>query len=243
MKKLSVILCFFYCGIVSAQSISIDIQANRNKSLKNLLTGKVNFSKDTRFVKVPSNYCQNGKVIYTRKATCEAFLKMAKKAKQDGISLRIISGCRSFNHQKGIWERKWVSSKFQAPNATEKAKKILKYSSMPMTSRHHWGTDIDLNSLNNSYFEKGQGKKIYDWLVKNAPKYGFCQVYTDKKIAGRTGYEMEKWHWSYMPIARELLRDFNKNIDYSDIKGFKGSEQGKKLKVLEFYINGIHSCE
>ena len=44
-------------------------------------------------------------------------------------------------------------------------KEIMKYSSMPSTSRHHWGTDIDLNSLENSYFEKGEGKKYsIGWL-------------------------------------------------------------------------------
>ncbi|NJK84501.1 MAG: M15 family metallopeptidase [Saprospiraceae bacterium] len=45
------------------------------------------------------------------------------------------------------------------PNPQERALKILKYSSMPGTSRHHWGTDIDLNSFSNSYFEQGEGKK------------------------------------------------------------------------------------
>ena len=52
---------------------------------------------------------------------------------------------------------------------------------MPSTSRHHWGTDIDLNSLNNSYFSSGKGLKEYDWLTTNANHYGFYQVYTDEK--------------------------------------------------------------
>ena len=56
------------------------------------------------------------------------------------------------------------------------AKTILLYSSMPTTSRHHWGTDMDINSLENSYFASGQGLKEYTWLKKNAAKFGFCQV-------------------------------------------------------------------
>ena len=38
---------------------------------------------------------------------------------------------------------------------------------MPSTSRHHWGTDLDLNNLNNSYFTSGKGKKIYKGSEKN----------------------------------------------------------------------------
>ncbi|MFM9004881.1 MAG: D-alanyl-D-alanine carboxypeptidase family protein [Flavobacteriales bacterium] len=40
----------------------------------------------------------------------------------------------------------------------------MKFSSMPGTSRHHWGTDIDLNSVEPSYFLSGKGLLIYQWL-------------------------------------------------------------------------------
>jgi len=49
---------------------------------------------------------------------------------------------------------------------------------MPGTSRHHWGTDVDLFSLDNKFFESGDGKIWYSWMVQNAAKYGFCQPYT-----------------------------------------------------------------
>ena len=39
---------------------------------------------------------------------------------------------------------------------------------MPSTLRQHWGINIDLNNFTNSCFEKGQGEKEYDWLLKNA---------------------------------------------------------------------------
>ena len=95
---------------------------------------------------------------------------------------------------------------------------------MPSTSRHHWGTDIDLNNLQNSYFEKGEGKKIFDWLVKNAFKYGFHMTYDNQEESKRTGYKMEKWHWSYMPISEQYLLQFNQYIKYEDICSFKGSK-------------------
>ena len=113
---------------------------------------------------------------------------------------------------------------------------------MPMCSRHHWGTDLDLNSLENSYFSSGKGLKIYEWLTKHAPDYGFCQVYTNKKINNRTGYEEEKWHWSYMPIARQNLMRYNKTVKITDIKGFLGWETASEVNIIEAYVNGIQDC-
>lgn len=132
--------------------------------------------------------------------------------------------------------KKWNEHKNIEP--IERAKKILEYSSMPSTSRHHWGTDIDINSLDNSYFTKGKGKKEYEWLVKNANDFGFYQVYTNKNN-GRKGYNMEKWHWSYLPLANKYLNYYNKNIKYKDIKGFNGSKFAKKLNIIKDYVNGV----
>lgn len=109
---------------------------------------------------------------------------------------------------------------------------------MPSTSRHHWGTDMDLNSLNNSYFASGKGKKIYDWLTNNAYKYGFYQVYTDK-VNGRTGYNLERWHWSYLPLASAYLEQYNTTINYSDIISFEGSDLAEEIKVIPEFVNGV----
>jgi len=32
-----------------------------------------------------------------------------------------------------------------------------------LSSRHHWGTDIDIYSLNNVDFLSGEGRDIYKW--------------------------------------------------------------------------------
>ena len=139
---------------------------------------------------------------------------MHAAAKQDGINLQIVSGTRNFEEQKGIWERKWELN-FKALNDSVKtAKKILLFSSMPCTSRHHWGTDMDLNSLNNKYFESGQGLKEYKWLQEHGSKFGFCQVYDDKAVTKRKGYELEKWHWSYMPVSSMFLKQYKEKITY-----------------------------
>ena len=201
---------------------------------KNIVLGKFNYRKDTSFVKVDK--CHSSKKIYLNKEVYNAFVQMFYQAKFENNNLKIISGTRNFYEQKVIWERKWKRYKNLIP--ITRAKKILEYSSMPSTSRHHWGTDIDLNNLNNSYFEKGRGKKEYNWLVNNANKYGFYLVYTPKEN-GRKGYNMEKWHWSYMPLAKKCLKFYNESIRIGDINGFKGAELSKELDVISSYVNGI----
>ena len=205
-------------------------------SEKNYLIGKTNFSKDSCFKRLPSKHC-NGRTIYLRTEVAEAFERMRIAAQKDSIVLTVLSGARSFEQQKAIWERKWNGLQDKKPK--EKALKILKYSSMPMSSRHHWGTDIDLNSLENDYFGKGKGLKVYQWLIKHAAEYGFCQVYSDKKASDRTGYEMEKWHWSYMPLSRQLLEQYNKTVKTEDFKGFVGCEMATEVDIIGKYVNGV----
>ena len=209
--------------------------------------GKVEYQQHAEFVKVPEASA-NRSGMYLRKEALEAFLRMQEKAKGEGVNLTIISAARNFNHQKTIWEAKWNGARKVGgkdlsqtiPDPALRAKEILKYSSMPGTSRHHWGTDIDINSLNPTYFESGKGKKEYDWLRLNAPEFGFCQVYSAKGNDRKHGYEEEKWHWSYVPIASKFTEYFKRSIGEKDISGFDGSSALPFTEVLK-YVNGIAS--
>lgn len=174
--------------------------------------------------------------LYLNSIVYSAFVQMFNAAEEDGISLRIISGTRNFDEQKTIWERKW--QRLLDLDPLSRTQQILEFSSMPATSRHHWGTDIDLNNLENSYFENGKGKAEYEWLVCNAHKFGFYQVYTSKD-SGRPGYAEEKWHWSYMPLAAVYLKAYNALVSYADIAGFEGSNLAELKQMIENYVNGI----
>ena len=204
---------------------------------KDFLLGKFDYKTDERFVLVDKKWAD--KEIYLQKKTYEAFLKMAEQAKKDGIDLKIVSGTRNFNEQKAIWEKKWKSNEKKIKKNKENALKILSFSSMPSTSRHHWGTDIDINSVEEDYFQDEKGKKIYRWLVENASKYGFCQVYSNKKNGKRTGYNEEVWHWSYMPLSNYYLENYIKNITFKDITGFIGSESAKEIDMIKNYVQGV----
>lgn len=96
---------------------------------------------------MPEAYSAKESTQYLRKEAMQAFSSMHDAAKQDGITLKIISATRTFFAQKAIWEAKWSDAAELYPNAYTRAKYILRYSAMPGTSRHHWGTDIDINSI------------------------------------------------------------------------------------------------
>ena len=232
-----------------SQSASITDTMN-NKSIyidANFVMGKFEPKSHPDFVPIAAKYA-NRKGLYLQKSAYQAFTNMHADALKAGVQLQIRSASRNFNYQKGIWERKWtgqtkVSGQNLAktqPNPVQRAKTILRYSSMPGSSRHHWGTDIDLNSFENSWFATGEGLKLYQWLQNNAANYGFCQVYTSKVQTARTGYEEEKWHWSYRPLAREYTTFAKKYINAQQFTGFKGAKVAADVHIVKDYVLGIN---
>ena len=241
----SIVLVLVSCNLKSKKGNSVktvNIQTDTIKPIekpesnltKAFVLGKFNYKTDSTFTKASLEH--SAKTLYPNKVVYADYIKMYKAAKKEGIDLTILSGTRNFNEQKNIWERKW--NKYKTLDPITRAQKILERSAMPSSSRHHWGTDLDLNSLSNSYFSSGKGKATYDWLQANANNYGFYQVYTNKEN-GRTGYNLEKWHWSYLPLASRYLDFYNTNVTISDISGFEGSELARDLNIIEYYINGI----
>ncbi|MBU45447.1 MAG: hypothetical protein CMN76_19705 [Spirochaetaceae bacterium] len=184
------------------------------------------------------------KGMVLRKETVEALKKLHYRFKKDHPEIRfwVQSATRPFYSQKGIWEAKWngqrkVSGKDlrTVKDPLERARMILQYSSMPGTSRHHWGTDFDINSLNPAYYRSGTGKVIYEWMLENAPDFGFCLVYTEGRSGG---YQWEPWHWSYRPLAAPMLSDWNRLYEDKKIRAeFAGSSAA--FHLAPEYVNTI----
>lgn len=207
------------------------------------LTGKFDPATHPDFVAVDPAYA-SASGFHLHREAYEAFRRMHTAAQADGVALIILSATRNFERQRSIWDAKWTGQRksngvfvHTIADPRERALEILKVSSMPGASRHHWGTDIDLNALNNDYFSEGVGEKVYDWLVANAADYGFCQPYT----AGRpTGYTEERWHWSYQPLAGPLTQAAANQLTDEQISGFLGDETAVSIGVVEKYILGIN---
>jgi hypothetical protein len=211
------------------------------------LIGNVDPANDPAFARIPEKYIA-GSRVWGHKDAVAAFVRMAEAAAVNGYELKVVSAFRSFSDQKQIWDDKWTGKTLvergklpkTVPDPKARARKILEYSSMPGTSRHHWGTDFDLNSLNNSYFNTRDGKRFYDWLTLHALEYGFCQVYSAKGADRPTGYEEEKWHWSYMPVASWYLKQYPVDVGYERLTGFQGAEAAKDIDVIKNYVQGIN---
>ena len=173
-----------------------------------------------------------------------AFRRMYSEASRDGVSLTIISGLRTFDYQRYIWEKKWKqleAHKDQNGGRVSIAHTILKYSAMPAASRHHWGTEVDLNSLENSWFATRAGARVYAWLKENAARFGYCQVYSapDLTTPPRSGYSEERWHWSYIPVSSSLLKNYLANVGDGLIRGFSGDDLVGRLRIRDQYVSGI----
>ncbi|MBR5238413.1 MAG: M15 family metallopeptidase [Paludibacteraceae bacterium] len=200
---------------------------------KSLLLGKFDPSTDSNFVAIPSHMTTHTN-IYCHRQTLQAYIAMRDSALCDGITLTIVSATRNFDRQRQIWERKWQNTQ---GNDSNKIRQIMRYSSMPGTSRHHWGTDLDFISVETDYWTHGEGLRIYQWLCANAHKFGFFQPYTSDPT--RTGYAEERWHWSYAPLSKPYLEAYQQQITPSDITGFSGSYLVDSLKIIQSHVLGI----
>ncbi len=150
----------------------------------------------------------------------DTFQKMKNEALKSGIQLEVVSAYRSFNRQKEIWNRKYSTFTSQGLSPIGAINKIIEYSTIPGTSRHHWGTDIDLIDsavqrpnnvlLEKHYIDEGVFCRMKEWMDQNASKFDFYEVYTN--TPGRKGFKYEPWHFSYAPLSKPMLKTYL-NID------------------------------
>jgi LAS superfamily LD-carboxypeptidase LdcB len=148
----------------------------------------------------------------------KAFLEMKDAALKDGINIKVVSSYRNFEKQKSIWETKYKRFTSQGLSPQDAINKIIEYSTIPGTSRHHWGTDIDIIDENGKYsgdvlvpskfHGNGPFCKLKDWLDLNANKYGFYLVYTNN--SNRKGFKYEPWHYSYASVSIPMLKAYKK---------------------------------
>jgi hypothetical protein len=135
--------------------------------------------------------------------------------------------------KKTVDRAKWL-----AETSKKRLDIIIQFSSLPGTSRHHWGTEVDFNSTNVADWQPAAGSKpagqffeLGQWLQSNAGKAGFVQSYT----AGRKGgYQEEPWHYSYAPIAKSLRQMYNDKVNLEkDVKDKIEAEFNKRAKAAK----------
>ena len=175
-----------------------------------------NYSRDILIGKGTPNLL--GDSFKMQQETYENFLLMKAAAAKENINIEVVSAYRSFRRQKDIYEGKYRRFTAQGMNPMAAIEKIIEYSTIPGTSRHHWGTDIDIIDANaprpqsvlqpEHFHGKGPFCKLKDWLDQNAESFGFFEVYTDN--AHRKGFKYEPWHFSYAPVSKPMLEEYKK---------------------------------
>lgn len=128
-----------------------------------------------------------------RKVASRALEKMFRAAEKKKIILYGVSGYRSYQRQKNIYNRNVALHGKKATDAL---------SAKPGTSEHQTGLTIDVSSssmsglLSKRFATTREGK----WLAKNAHKYGYVVRYPQGK-AKITGYSYEPWHIRYVGVT------------------------------------------
>lgn len=115
-----------------------------------------------------------------------AFDEMQAAAAAEGITLKIISGYRSYTQQTKTY------ATYAARDGEDAADR---YSARPGHSEHQTGLAMDINSLWQSFADTAEGK----WLAEHCAEYGFIIRYgADKET--ETGFMYEPWHIRYLGL-------------------------------------------
>ncbi len=173
-----------------------------------------------------------------QKSANEAYIAMKNEAEKSGIKIHIVSSYRSFDHQKQIWTRKYRKNIADGLTPQKSINKIIEYSTIPGTSRHHWGTEIDIvdgnfintpNLLSENNFKKGfPFFKLKTWLQDHANTFNYHIVYTNDP--NRSGFKYEPWHYSYKPLSIEYLKQYR---DLNLVQILKN----EKIEGSEYFSN------
>src|SRR5262249_35620771 len=118
-------------------------------------------------------------------------------AEDDGVNLRAASSYRSFDTQ-AILKGSYTVHYGTGANA---------FSADQGYSEHQLGTTLDFTTkeIGANWSSAFEGSDGYEWLIKNAYKFGFVISYPK----GNTYYIYEPWHWRYVGegLAKDLHDD------------------------------------
>lgn len=188
-----------------------------------------------------------------RRRASEAFIDMSADARKEGIEICSVSDYRDFDHQKRIWNKKFQKYTNLGLGHQQIVKKIIEYSAMPGTSRHHWGTDMDvidaskpkpIDVLQPEHFEEGGAfGDLRRWLKENSHNYDFFEVYTNNP--GRKGFKYEPWHISFAELSVPMLKQYlntpmEKYVIDETMKGSKKFSKEFLSWYKDAYVLGIN---
>ena len=141
-----------------------------------------------------------------RAEAARAARTMMDAAKAEGVTLTVSSAYRSYAVQQQTYQH-WVSV-----NGQRLADQL---SARPGYSEHQTGLAIDFSSPEGCRLEECYRDTLAgQWLVKNAPRYGYILRFPDGRQSV-TGYRFEPWHYRYVgvQIAQEYVSSGAKTFE------------------------------
>ena len=171
----------FYTNIISVTEPGrLDVICNKYYQLSNSFTPE-------NLVNVSSGYFVNdGKEYKLTQNALDAFVKMADAAKKEDLTIKIISGYRTYAYQENLY------NKYKANNGQAAADR---FSARPGHSEHETGLAIDINDVSQAF----ENTREFVWLQENAHLYGYILRYPEGKES-TTGYMYEPWHYRYLGV-------------------------------------------
>lgn len=125
--------------------------------------------------------------------------ELLEEAHEDGIELQVLSGYRSFEEQETLKNTYTVQYGVGAN----------KFSADQGYSEHQLGTTVDFTTPEiGSNLDLLEQTSAYEWLIKNAYKYGFTMSYPENNEY----YQYEPWHWRF--VGEDLAGDLHQNDKY-----------------------------
>lgn len=165
-------------------------------------------------------------VLMCDRDAAKALPDLFSDAFDKGFELRIASAYRSFYKQFKIFDDK-LKGKRPVLDANEnpmdisslsdeqKVLEIIRFSSIPGFSRHHFGTDFDIYAVNllpegkqleltaREYQKGNYFYKLGQYLSQNLNKFGF-----NRPFNGKGTIAFEPWHISFSKKADECIDAF-----------------------------------
>lgn len=159
---------------------------------------------------------------------------LQRDARDAGFELTVASGFRSFDRQLAIFNGKACGQRpvhndrgesidLQCLDNVQALHAIMRFSALPGTSRHHWGTDLDVfdaAALPRDYRVQltpeevapgGLFDPLHNWLdtrMTSGTSHGFYRPYAQD----RGGVAPERWHLSFAPQAQALAHQLTPQL-------------------------------
>lgn len=156
----------------------------------------------SRMTEIPDTYEYNESKFSKLESQSYPYLEnMLKASLADGLKIYVYSAYRSYEEQSALKSQYTVIYGSGTAN---------QFSADQGYSEHQLGTAVDLITTGlGGALEGFDGTLAYQWLLKNAYRYGFVLSYPkDNKY-----YVYEPWHWRFVGVKlATYLHNNNKNF-------------------------------